>query len=276
MLSIPSDFPSFRFVLVRRPVPGQLMVRWAMNPHAYPMSRVRFELFRSQSPGGPWDLLPLPEMGATHFYDELIQGADHHAPQYYVVRAADVEGAGFRDSDVSWLTHDADNIAMDMIRKKRVFLRTRGGVPIAVLKKKRWGAKCGRCWDPIKKLPQDPDCLECFGTGYSGGFLNPVLSFALMQPPRKSVIAAGVEYHEGSLYIEMAPDPYVDRGDVLVDRVLNARFRVDTVQQATHRMHLVSQVCTLVRLDEKDPVYNISVEEPDAALIGESWMGDYR
>jgi hypothetical protein len=241
-------------------------------PTDYDLADIRVEIFRAQGAEGPWDLMATAEEGAFQWYDRDVNSPWNIVAYYYLLRVASISGKGFRDSAVIYASHDPDHIAKEMIRKKQVFFRARAGVSSAILAKKGWGSKCARCFDTVKKLPTDPDCPDCYGTGYPGGYMKPFRVLALLQPLREAIIRAGVPYVEGTVYAEIGPDPYVDPGDVLVDQVMNLRYRIQSVQQAAHRQYTVSQILTLALLDENDVVYKIPIEEPASSLVGESYM----
>lgn len=268
----PENFPTFRLALVRRTTPKELLIRWAINPTDYDLADVRYELFRSQGQNGPWEQVATAEEGSYHYVDRDVNTPWNLYGFYYIVRAVSVSGKGFRDTDPIYNSHDPDHIALEMIRKKEVFFRARAGVQCAILAKKSWGAKCARCWDPVKKLPTDPDCRDCFGTGYAGGYLKPFYLLALMQPIKESVIKAGAPFMEGTTYAEIGPNPYIDPGDVLMDRVTNMRYRISAVNQASHRQYVVSQILTLALMDENDVIYRLHVPETDESRVGESYV----
>jgi hypothetical protein len=236
--------PTFKDILVRRVSTKQLLIKWWYVPHAHENFRV--EVFRSQGQDGPWDYLATVEEGATQYCDNAVNQPWNLYGFYYKLRVADISGKGYADSEPVYCSHEPDHIAKELIRKKQVFLRSRSGISAAILAKKSWGIHCGRCWDEVRKLPTDPDCPDCFGTGYPGGYTKQFNALALLQPTNTA-------------YAEIGPDPYVDPGDVFVDRTLNIRYKITAVQQAAHKQYVVSQILTLQRLDENDVCYKVVV-----------------
>ena len=250
--------PEFRFVSVRNPSHDCIVVRWAMIPNGYDSSKLSFEILRSSSPTGPFDLLAEVEQGAFYYADYDVLDVNTYRNYYYIVRTLDIEGRGYKDSAPQKLSHDPDGVALGMVRKKNVFLRTRSGVASAVLVRKNWGAKCSKCYDELRGLPTDADCPECYGTGYTGGYLKPVFVPALM-------VEAGKNYAEGmqpgSTIFEVANEPILKPKDVLVDRVLNKRYEVVSVDPRTHRLYTVCQLVTVTRIDDNSVVYTIPIPE---------------
>jgi hypothetical protein len=265
----PKNFPKVRRALVRRSSTKSLLLRWSILPTDYDMSDVRFVVFRSQGNAGPWTQIGVAEEGAFHFVDHDVNSPWSLSSFYYILRTISIKGAGYVDSDPLYCSHDADHIAQELVRKKQVYLRARAGVNVAFLCRKSWGTKCARCWDEVRKIPTDPECPDCYGTGYAGGYLNAFHTLALITPAKEIEIAG--KFRDGTIYAEIGPDPYVDPGDVLVDVTMNLRYRITAVQQASHRQYVVSQILTLVQCDENDVVYKVPIKEPLESRRGESY-----
>jgi hypothetical protein len=271
MTMAPENFPEFRLTVCSRPNANTLTLRWSIAPTAYPLEDIRFVVFRSNGPKGPWEEVGVAEEGAFTFTDFDVRSVGVHRNYYYIVRAASVSQKGFRDSKPFVLEHDPDHIALELVRKKNVFLRVNGGISLGVLIKKTWGSKCSRCYNTQKQLPSDPDCPSCYGTGFSGGFMNPAYIPGLMNPPRKVITDAGIEFDPQAIYSETANTPIISVKDVVVDRKMNIRYTVENVAQSARRMHLVSQILTLLRIDENSILYTIDIPEPPHADEGRSF-----
>jgi len=266
-----NELPRFRFVHVFRPQAGVLAVRWSIEPTAFPLEDIVFEVFRSNSPTGPWDFMGAAQQGAYNFTDWTAIGDPASRNFYFIVRAASISGKGWVDSDPVLLEHDADNIALELVRKKMVYLTVKGGLAVAVFIKKSWGAKCSRCWNAERLLANDAFCPECYGTGFAGGYMNPVFVPAILNPPRKVIVDAGLKYEPFNIYLEIANHPVLNPGDLIVDRKQNLRFNTEQISVMTRRMHHVSQICTLNRVDENSILYSLKVPEPPHAPENRSW-----
>lgn len=268
-----TSFPQFRLVTVRNPSFDALVLRWALMPTIYPLTDLAFEIFRGQSPQGPWELLGEAEDGAYHYVDFDAKGFTSFRNYYYIVRMADKTGKGYRDSHPVVLEADPDGVAMGMVRKKIVYLRAKGGTPMAALLRKRWGAKCSRCWDEARKLAADAHCPLCFGTGFAGGFLK-AIPIPAMQPQatlKAYQLIGDAKYQTDQTVFELANYPYLSPEDVLVDRVHNLRYQVERVEQRTHRGHIVSQLAVGTLLAESSPLYGLILPEHYETSVGRSF-----
>ncbi len=270
-MALSPDFPAFRLVKVFAPAESILNIRWAMVPHAHPQEDLAFIVFRSNSPTGPWDMLGATATGRYEYTDYKAPGAYLLRTFYYIIRVASISGKGFRDSEPVILEHDPDNIALELVRKKNLSLTVKNGVPLAVLPRKSWGAKCSRCWHQQRLTATDADCPECYGTGFPGGYMNPVYIPGIINPPKKVIVDANISYKPDTIYAEIANHPVLQPEDIIVDRRLNVRYKVNEVNEATRRGHVVAQIPTLTRLDQNAFVNTIVVPEPPEAAYGRSW-----
>lgn len=267
----PENFPEFRHVTVHRPGPHLSMVRWAIAPTGWDLDDIAYTIYRSESPAGPWDDLGEVEPGRYHFYDHDVVSPGTGRYYYYIVRLVSRLGRGYLDSTPVRLEHDPDHIALEHVRKKNLYLKVKGGVEVAVFQRKSWGPRCSRCHNAERDDVTDPDCHECLGTGIAGGYLNPVIVPALANMPEKMVVRSGVPYEMGMTMFEIANQPLVGDGDLMVDLRANIRYRVKRVHQNSHRGYVVSQIVTLLRSDDNDVIYSLDVPEAAHAPYGRSW-----
>lgn len=236
------------------------------------MGDIAFAIYRSESPQGPWEELGLAEEGAWAFTDYTLHAPTVLRSYYHVVRCLSKSGKGYRDS--LWVDSkpEQDHIATELIRKKMIYLMTRGGCQAALMAKKTWGAACARCYNYEKMLAQDPDCPNCFGTGFTGGYLKPVYVPAIINPPKKSVIASSIVYDPRQIYAEIGYMPIVNPDDVFTDVKQNIRYKVKEVAPYTHRLVTVTQTLLLMRIDENDNLYSIAIPEINPnSYAGRAW-----
>lgn len=254
-------FPTFRFVTVHRPIPDALTLRWALVPHDWPMDDLKFVIFRAETPQGPWEEIGLAEEGAWAFTDYALHAPTVLRSYYHIVRCLSKTERKYVDS--SWVDSKAeqDHIATELIRKKMIYLMTRGGCQAALMAKKTWGSNCSRCYSNEKMSATDPDCPNCFGTGFTGGYLHPVYLPAIINPPKKSVVASQIVFDPRQIYAEVGYMPVVNPDDVFTDVKQNIRYKVKEVSPYTHRLVTVSQTLLLMRIDENDNLYSLPVPE---------------
>lgn len=225
------------------------------------MADLRFVIFRAEAPQGPWEEIGMAEEGSWAFTDYELHAPTVLRSYYHIVRCVSKTERKYVDS--SWVDSkpEQDHIATELIRKKMIYLMTRGGCQAAIMAKKTWGANCSRCYNHEKMSATDPDCPNCFGSGYTGGYLHPVYLPAIINPPKKSVVASQIVFDPRQIYAEIGYMPVVNPDDVFTDVKQNIRYKVKEVAPYTHRLVTVSQTLLLMRIDENDNLYSLSVPE---------------
>ena len=88
---------------------------------------------------------------------------------------------------------------------------------------------------------------------------------------KRAVVAAGITYDAGETYLELAHLPIVTVGDVVADTQNNIRYRVRSVTPFTHRTMVISQILSVLRVDENDIIYSIPVSESSNSSAGRGW-----
>ncbi|HSW51176.1 MAG TPA: hypothetical protein VLH09_13420 [Bryobacteraceae bacterium] len=268
---LPPDFPNFQVVSAQRIGPDMNRVRWAVQPTAWAFSDLSFLIFRSFSPAGPWDQIAEVEAGLWSHADSEAFGAGTYREPYYLVRIASKSGKGYRDSRATRVDHDPDHIAIELVRKKLLSMEHKNGVQTAVLLRRRLGPNCSRCYNEQQQEAGDANCPECLGTGFTGGYYSPVFVPMIASIPDKLIQHGSVDVAVGQVAWEAANWPTLDEGDVIVDRQMNIRYRVDHVRATSHRGHLISQFLTMTRCDDRDVIYTISIPPPENAAAGRSY-----
>lgn len=75
----------------------------------------------------------------------------------------------------------AQSIASMRTRAFEIRAQMLMGQEVVVLKRRRWGTRCPRCWREGARAVVNGTCSVCYGTGYQGGYHTPVYCHAVMR-----------------------------------------------------------------------------------------------
>lgn len=164
-----------------------VFIQWTVENPTDNISKVKVE--RSNSPEGPFDTL-VDNINTFSFFDnvrgvpseqedETLEDVNFyslHRNPYYRVTATTESGDDLSDTKP----------VLNSLPKRQALLRNKihrdittgfkfNGMPLAILKKKRWGIRCKECFDTLTKKVTDSKCKACFGTGFEGGYHDPVM-----------------------------------------------------------------------------------------------------
>lgn len=157
-----------------------------------------------------------------------------------------------------------DNYANYMRYLNNVYLNVIGNHKGYVLVRKKFGQKCSRCWDDIRRQHKQHNCPNCFGTGYEGGYHNPSdISFSYMSMPFGNFENVGIDGRGDNVQdvsIWTGNHPIISVGDIFVDEN-NNRFKITQVQRTIkNNEFILRQILNMQLLSTSDPVYNVIID----------------
>lgn len=142
------------------------------------------------------------------------------------------------------------------------------GRPCVVLKRRRWGKRCPRCSDAVLKEPLKSSCTICWGTGFEGGFWNPIL----MRAHRAGAGDEQVNTPSGRsdtkvVTIKMQSFPDVERDDVFVFLTDRKRFLVERVSIPEVMGNGTHQSISATEINSGHILHRFRVEDDVAAPL---------
>jgi len=232
--------------------PYGYFVQWTIDDVTPSESGVfQFSLYRSGGPEGPWELLFSGNdqysfndkfNAVTSTFDELQPNSLRLFQEvHYRVVCRLPSGATLETKEETGPVFTDRKMSQYLRKTQRDFRLTLkfNGTRVVLLKKRRWGVRCLKCTDKRTKEVVRPNCAECWGTGFVGGYWSPFVTYARSNvtantssvgPNQKS------DANDGSFWL---PDyPTLERDDILVRLSDNRRFRLD--QQVETQIQLNS------------------------------------
>lgn len=105
--------------------------------------------------------------------DKLI----YHVDSKYIYRVrAEYNGETYY-SEPSWWADRIYPEVRHIAKEDRIYLERFINDPVKIFILRRYGKRCGHCYDEIKGRKIRQDCPVCFGTSYEGGYYGPFDSF---------------------------------------------------------------------------------------------------
>ena len=148
--------------------------------------------------------------------------------------------------------------------RRNQWLRDQGGERVKVFLRKWSGIKCSCTSEEFGRSKRTgigtQQCLNCYGTGYVGGYEGPY-DVSIEPPNTEKTVQLG----EAGLKIQynwttwMGPEPLVKDRDVIV-RANNERFVISNVNPVGSRGAIYQQHFSLDQLLTKDPIYSLPIK----------------
>lgn len=238
-----------------------------------------FSVYRSGSLQGPWELLAENLTNTYAYRDKFPQPTGTTAPSvvrpnqlgafrnfYYRVVVTGPTGDKAEVADEVGVT--AQNALKGYRRKAlRDFmlqLKKFNGTPVALLKRKHWGVRCPKCFDKGTKEVMRSNCIQCWGTGFMGGYWDPIITYARRATGNNvSSISPDQKSDANDTKLWMPDVPCMERDDVIVFLRDQRRYRVDQQSQTEIQLEAVHQVLSIQEYSHDNIIYRYPVSVDD-------------
>lgn len=238
-----------------------------------------FDIYRSGSPGGPWEPLKIGVVDGFSFNDKMPpisidgQGVVNQLSLtrgiFYRVVVTPPSGVPNQAEVISPVEPTLDGhqrlLKRKILRDESIMFRKLNGVEVAVVKKMHWGPRCTKCWDKVTKTVTRANCATCFGTGFSPGYFAPIVTLGRRgtMPAAKQLTPQGVAEYRPT-QVTLLDAPKVDPDDILVFLRDNKRFVVKVVLNTELKTVTVHQKLEVSELARSDISYRLVVDPSQA------------
>ena len=245
--------------------PVYIHVQWTVDDREGVLGSV--DVMRSGSPSGPFT--PVASGLTSQFYsysdyEPLLEGLT--TKYWYIIKANNAINADqFTLSEPKTVEYELKGHRAKIARKARrdlkIQLERLNGIPIIVLKKKRFGPRCSVCYNEATGDSVISHCNTCYGTTYEGGYHDPIRLHGKLDPvsiqPTLGTSGIGETAVTGLTIVDY---PVVDLEDIVVEAHTNRRFKVLRRMVSESSRVLVHQDLQVSELSRSAVEYNIPTE----------------
>ena len=232
-----------------------------------------FTLYRSGAPEGPWEKLfeSLDQYSYLDKFTRIESTLDVLQPNSLRLFAefhyrVDCQLPSGRVVTVTGETKPQDpDRKMAQYRRKtqrdfRLSLKF-NGTRIIILKKRRWGVRCLKCFDKRTKEVVRPNCLDCWGTGFVEGYWTPIVSYARSNVTSNTTAITPMQKSDANDCTFWVPDyPQLERDDIIIRLADQRRFRLDQQVETQIQLNSVHQEVGSQQLPMDNIVYRYAVD----------------
>lgn len=244
-----------------------LDVFWEIAPVAGPSSdETPHEIFdydfyiqRSEAALGPYDGVGGPYRDTYSFRDIGVQTLHKWRQYFYKIRVVHrSSGEEKTFGPVGSIEPEQDLIASEISRQEDMLFREFIGRKCILYPARTFGPAC-TCFDPYTNRRTRSQHKPCFGTGWLGGFLSPVIVYVQIDPfPKASEQSSLQERQPGDTLARMISFPPVNPKDILIEAE-NRRWRVEKNQPTQRLRAVVRQELTIHEIPKGDIEYALPI-----------------
>lgn len=242
------------------------------------------DVARAEGPSGPWEVIATGLRDAYNFVDQqfnLPPPAPGTAGRenlnmfslarviYYQITVTPPSGTVNSFASEPTPVEPGLDTRTRLLKRKilhdqAVGYKRLNGIPLIVLKRRRWGDRCPKCYDPVTKESTLEHCPVCFGTSFVGGYWAPTL---IRGRREVGTVTTNTTAH-GDADVEICDFnildyPLVEYKDIVVDLVRNNRYEVQRAHGTQLKSVTVTQKITASLLGRNSVEYSLLVDPVD-------------
>ena len=257
---------AFKNLLVRGFSLDFLEVTWEIADTTLDVHDFQLEIFRSESPMGPWDPVAGPFEDRYRFVDNRVNLLNRWRQLYYkIVSTEKADTTNVSESDSFTFQAEPDLIAAEIQRLERLVWEEYAGRRCFIFPVRTFGQHCPHCFDGPDKgkghtsQRQRSHCLTCYGTSYVRGYLDPIEIFMQIDPSSKSnQLLPVAERQQVDASARLPNFPLVKPRDIIVETE-NRRWRVVRVTPTERLRSVVHQELVLHEIAKGDIEFQLPI-----------------
>lgn len=240
------------------PTPVGVVVRWQ------PLIGTKLRLDRAVHSAEHYE--PVTDVTGRTFYLDRVRLEKHFVENTFY-RLVEITDEGERVLGEARLINLPDPTLQLTFERLQETARVHG-TPALVAHIKVGGPPCSRCYDPVQKKSTDPRCPVCYGTGFEGGYHEPVRTLVIkriIKTRARKTTQPIIQVPEQVEFLILSDVPVSPR-DLVVDLQDMAIYRINLVNEVTERGFPLYQECQAKKLHLQAPEYSLF----------EGYVGDFR
>lgn len=246
---------------------------WALADTTEDVLDYSFQVLRSESASGPFDVLTPPFLDRYLFVDNAIQTGHRWRKYFYLLRVEHLQSGDKKDFGPVSKEPDPDLLAMELRRHMMLLFREFAGRRCWVLPVRTFGQRCD-CWNATLQQRRRSGCVACYDTSFVRGYLSPIETWMQIDPSPKSEQTTNTGPQQQSNTTARTPYfPEIKPRDVIVEGE-NRRWRVVQVSQTEQVRAAVHQELQLHEIPPKDVEFAIPLKMEEA--LRDLWLSPAR
>lgn len=230
----------------------QTTIAWSIKDTLIDPGLFAFCVERSGSPSGTFErLTPSGLKNIFVYVDEAAPNFSKTRRTYYRIGTLkDTTREIFYTSPRTY--HEKpDYVGLEIAKRYKLLLHRVVGVLCVIYKRRRWGKRCLDCWDERLNRRTKTKCLNCFDTGYEGGYWSPIPSMVNFSPSQLIVQQTPWgKVEPGSSTAWMGNYPLVEPEDIIIEITGNKRWIIKNISNTEKKRSPLKQVMQIEELDK--------------------------
>jgi len=231
---------------------------WEIDSFHGDILQFEFTVLRSESASGPWDAVSPIFQDKYSFRDSTPPKHHKWRNNYYLLRVKDKKTDEIKDFGPTSQQGEPDLIALEVTRQEDLLFREFIGRKTWLYPVRTFGAYCV-CFDRVTGRRTKSNCLNCFDTGFLGGYLSPISCYVQFDPSGQAATPTSLrEKQENKTTARLISFPQVKPKDILIEAE-NVRWRVESTTSTQRLRSNLHQELVLKQVDIGDVEFKLPV-----------------
>lgn len=247
-----------------------LEVTWEIENTPLDAHDFQLDIFRSESPMGPWDQVAGPFEDRYRFVDNRVNLLDRWRQLYYkIVSTQKSDTTNVSESEAVTFQASPDLIAAEIQRLERLVWEEFAGRRCFIFPIRTFGQRCPHCYDGPESgkghtsQRRRSHCLTCYSTSFVRGYLDPIEIFMQIDPsPKSNQVYPITERQQVDTSARLPNFPLIKPRDIIVETE-NRRWRVVRVTPTERLRSVVHQELVLHEIAKGDIEFQIPIRLED-------------
>lgn len=236
------------------------ILSWDFTPDSIIDSGSTMNFYRSENPGNIDSLYGYETIASgisplvRVYNDTTVFGLSDFTRTWFYKTTIDTTSL---TSLPSYVQHSTNDLSVkEIIRRKYLGLSFSGRL-YYLIKQRTWGTHCTKCWDEILQRISNPNCTECYGTGWVGGYFSAIPFVGMTNPsPKYNQIQMYGEWRPSDTMLTMLHYPKLSPKDIIVDDY-NNRYIVNQIRLIEKIGFNFEQQAQLSLIAYDDSIYKV-------------------
>lgn len=225
------------------------------------LTNYRFDLLRATHSEGPFQIV-LSDIKNFECNDYTVNLRNQEIMYFFKIRAVNFKEDKELISDTfSTPIAEQDNYSFFFDEMYSQYLDIIGNADVYLLKRMRTGQRCD-CYDDIRGSRMGDKCTSCFGTGYKGGFYQPIkmrVNYMNVPISTEDMTPGGSFEGKSNVQFWTTSYPAIQESDIIVDSQTGMRSIVASCQPSYKNGYTIRQTVQIASIPETSIIYKIPV-----------------
>lgn len=271
------DFKYFDVIVMQVGSTGvipQVLITWTIEPIRTGSDEITFHVERSPTPDFTdtdaietlsLDIACVAGQTVYEYLDLTVNLQSFWRRYYYRIKVSDTSPARTLYSDTKTWESDPKIFELEIISRHNWLLMYETGTPcFALIERTAGGDHCQDCYNTSLARSNKSNCEICYGTGRERPYFQPILTYIdFNPPPEMSQIVNMGEAQQGQVDVWWSAYPKLVPGNLLVEVVSNARWRIANVSPIGDVRTSIQHFARLERLSQRDIKHQVAISDTD-------------